>query len=239
MKLRLLTWNIWGGTHFEGVVEYLRTAGADIIALQEVVENERGNSAELIAKEFGYECVHVIKMNLPLKFLPGNAGVEGTVKFGTAILSKFPIVSSESFDLSPEISRFGVRANILINDIIFHVFSIHLKHSHFQEPLAIQDTQVGNLITMAPKEKTIIMGDFNAVPESSVIQTMSQAFTQTDSSNHPTWPLYREGCSCSDGEVPKHKIDHIFVSTNIRTVSSEVGKTKASDHLPVLATVEI
>ncbi len=239
MKLKLISWNIWGGTHLDEVVRFLKSADADIIALQEVVEIETGNTAEIIAKELGYECTHGIQMHLPRKFLPKYADEEGTVKFGTAILSKYPIVKGEPVDLSPEASRIATKANILVGEKIFHVVSLHLKHSHYQQPLAIQDVQVKNLLSMLSAENTIVMGDFNAVPESSVIQKMSESLVQTDMTNTPTWPLYVEGCSCADGSEPKFKIDYIFTTKDMQTISSETGITKASDHAPISATVEI
>jgi endonuclease/exonuclease/phosphatase family metal-dependent hydrolase len=239
MKLKLLSWNIWGGTHFDEVAAFLRSADAGIIALQEVIDNEEGNSAEILAKELGYQCTHSIHMHLPRKFLPKHADQDGTVKFGTAILSKYPIVKGEAVDLSPEASRIATKANILIDGKIIHVVSLHLKHSHYQQPLAIQDIQVKNLLSMVSAENTIVMGDFNAVPESSVIQKMSESLTQTDTTNTPTWPLYVEGCSCADGSEPKYKIDYIFTTKDMQTISSETGSIKASDHAPISATVEI
>ncbi len=239
MKLKLLSWNIWGGTHLDEVVRFLQSADADIVALQEVVEIETGNTAEIIAKELGYEYTHGIHMHLPRKFLPNHAEQEGTLKFGTALLSKYPIVKSESFDLSPEASRIATRATMLIDGRMIHVVSLHLKHSHYQQPLAIQDIQVKNLLSTLSTEHTIVMGDFNAVPESSVIQKMCESLIQTDAVNTPTWPLYTEGCSCAEGSEPKYKIDYIFITKDMQVVSSETGSTKASDHAPISATVEI
>ena len=67
MKVKILSWNIWCGTYLDEVTEFLKNANADIIALQEVVEDERGNLVEIIAKELGYKYVHAIGMNMPVK----------------------------------------------------------------------------------------------------------------------------------------------------------------------------
>jgi len=71
MKIKVLSWNIWCGTYLEEVIKFLKKADADIIALQEVSIDERGNLSEIIAKRLGYKHTNAIDVNIPLKFLPG------------------------------------------------------------------------------------------------------------------------------------------------------------------------
>ncbi|MEK7522307.1 MAG: endonuclease/exonuclease/phosphatase family protein, partial [Patescibacteria group bacterium] len=180
MKLKILSWNIWCGTHLDEVVEFLRIAKADIIALQEVSEDERGNILEIIAKKLGYEHAHAVGMNLPVKFLPGyKSDDKRIIKFGNAILSKYKIINSKIIELTKEDKRLIIKADIEVEGETLHVFSVHLKHTH-QKPLELQDLQAENLIKLASEEKTIVMGDFNALPESTVIQKMSKALKDTE-----------------------------------------------------------
>lgn len=37
----------------------------------------------------------------------------------------------------------------------------------------------------------------------------------------------------------RHRLDYIFVSHDIKVLDFSVGKSKGSDHLPVIATVKI
>jgi exonuclease III len=71
MKLKILSWNIWCGTYLDEVIKFLKIADSDIIALQEVAEDNRGNISEIIAKELGYKYVYTTDIDMPLKYLPG------------------------------------------------------------------------------------------------------------------------------------------------------------------------
>src|SRR3989344_5410259 len=101
MKIKALSWNIWCGMHLGDMLDFLKTADANIIALQEVVKDETENMAVTIAKRLGYECVHAVEMQMPMKFLPEPLKKEGgIINFGNAILSKHKIISSQAFELS-------------------------------------------------------------------------------------------------------------------------------------------
>lgn len=120
---------------------------------------------------------------------------------GNAIFSKYPIVQTKAIPLAPVEdfsgriqSRNAVRADIQIGDEVLHVFSTHLLHTH-QQPTPVQDLQVETLIKNLPANRTIVMGDFNATPESPVIQKMRAVLNDLDPSSAPTWCLYPEGCN--------------------------------------------
>lgn len=241
MKLKILSWNIWCGTYLDEVIEFLKHSNADIIALQEVAEDERGNLVEIIAKELGYEYVHAIGMNMPVRFLPKyEKNDKRTIKFGTAILSKYKIINSKIYELVDENKRLIVRADIKIGDKILHIFSIHLKHTH-QKPSEIQDVETDNLLQLLPEKNTIVMGDFNALPESTVIKKMNQVLQDIETNSiTPTWSVYKDGCTCltKDEEVI-YKLDYIFTSKNMKVDLFEVHESKGSDHLPISAIIEI
>jgi len=241
MKLKILSWNIWCGTYLDEVIKFLKTANADIIALQEVVEDERGNLVEIIAKELGYEYVHAIGMNMPVRFLPKyEKDDKRTIKFGTAILSKYKIIDSRIYELVDENKRLVIGTDIKIRNETLHIFSIHLKHTH-QKSLEIQDAETENLLRLLPEKNTVVMGDFNALPESTVIETMSQVLKNAgENSTTPTWSVYKDGCTCitKDGEII-YQLDYIFTSKDIKTNSFKVYESKASDHLPISAMIEI
>src|SRR3990167_7537341 len=100
MQIKILSWNIWCGTYLEEVIGFLKTADADIVALQEVSEDERGNISEIIAKKLGYEYAHAVGMSLPSKFLPGQkSNDKRIIKFGDAILSKYKLKDSKVIEL--------------------------------------------------------------------------------------------------------------------------------------------
>ncbi|MFA5886717.1 MAG: endonuclease/exonuclease/phosphatase family protein [Patescibacteria group bacterium] len=241
MKLKVISWNIWCGTHLDEVIVFLKSAEADIIALQEATEDERGNIADVIAKELGYECVHAIEMKIPLRFLPGyKSDDKGSKKFGPAILSKYKIISSQIHELSyaDDFRRLVIAADIKIGSEILSIFSIHLKHTH-QQPSVLQDQEVENLLGFLPAKKVIVMGDFNSLPDSSVIKKMSRTLQDAElSSATPTWSVYKEGCTGCLVESVKYKLDYIFTSRDIKINSFQVDDSTGSDHLPITAVIE-
>lgn len=242
MKLKILSWNIWCGTHLDEAIKFLKNADADIIALQEVAKDDRGNIVEIIAKELGYNYVHAVDMDMPLKFLPGyKSDNKRKIKFGDAILSRHTITNSKTYELSNEnnFRRLVSEADIKIGNKILHIFSIHLKHTH-QKQLDLQDFEAENLLKLLPEKNTIVMGDFNSLPESTVIQKINTVLQDTEvGSATPTWSVYKEGCIGCLVESIKYKLDYIFTSKDIKTSSFKVYNSKASDHLPISAIIEI
>ncbi len=54
MKLKVLSWNIWCGTHLDQVIDFLEKSEADIVALQEGCIDQRGNIVKIISEKLGY-----------------------------------------------------------------------------------------------------------------------------------------------------------------------------------------
>lgn len=240
MKIKVLSWNIWCGTYLDEVIEFLREADADIIALQEACIDDRGNIAEIIAKELGYQFTHAVGMHLPVKFLPNYKSEDPRgILFGNAILTKHQIIESKTIEITHEDKRLIAQANIKINDKVVNVFSIHLKHTH-QAQSDLQDKQALNLVELASGGDTIVMGDFNSLPDSDVIQSISRVLRNTEGGvPTPTWSVYRKGCSVCLVDEVKYKLDYIFTSKELKSDSFKVHHSRGSDHLPVTAMIEI
>lgn len=239
MRLKVLAWNIWAGTHYDEVLSFLRKEAADVVALQEVVIHEDGsNTAERLARELGYECVHALTLRIPKRYLPGGEGEEGLIPFGCAVLSRFPIVDSVVHDLSPEKHRPVIEATIDVDGTEVSVTSLHLKHTH-QEPSELQNVQARALVAAVPTARAITLGDFNSVPGSEPIRIMESAMRSVEMTPGLTWSMYNEGCSVCKIDTVRVKLDYIFVTKDIAVVESRIGETDGSDHLPVIAILEI
>ncbi len=225
MDIKLISWNIWRGVYLPAVTDFLKSSNADIIALQEVEEtDEYVNTASTLADSLDYEYVYARSMAYE---------IDGIMRyFGNAILSKHHIAGSRSHALSEEQTRTAMQADIAVNDSVLHAVSAHLIHSH-QQPSLIQEQQMKNLVSAVPKENTVIMGDFNSLPESRAIEYMKHAFTDTDDSHVPTWCLYPEGCEQCRIDQVLWKLDYIFVSPAMKSHNFMAGESKGSDHLPI------
>lgn len=232
MKLKILSWNIWGGRYLSEIIKFLDKADADIIGLQEVVQDLNGenNTAQIIAEKLGYKWVFYLK---------GHAYFYGSPReWGNAILSKYDIVSHESYNLfEGEDNRIAVEAEIQVKNKTLHVFSTHLIHTH-QKPSQVQEMQAKNLIKVLPKENTILMGDFNATPKSVAMQKIKKVMIDSDPASKSTWSVYPEGCIKCNPQKIDTRLDYIFITKDIKTHFFKVENSKGSDHLPISVIAE-
>ncbi len=229
MQLKVLSWNIWIKGYFDQVTDFLKTASADIIGLQEVVGIDSQRDIIGFLKSLGYQHV----------FAPVEHGWAGKIyKDGPAVFTKFKIKNTETYMLSGDEPRSAVRAEVAVGDKTLHVFSTHLVHTH-QKQLDVQDEQARTLISKLPKDNTILMGDFNASPESFAIKNIEKMLVNVDSTNAPTWSVYPAGCKVCNPQEINTRLDYIFTSRNLKTSGYKVNMSKASDHLPISVTVEI
>ena len=232
MQLKVLSWNIWIDGYFDQIKEFLKASHADIIGLQEVQADDPERDVIGFLTDLGYGHVFA---PVPKK---GKKVGERDVQDGPAIFSKLPISASEIYKLSEVESRCAVRADIQSGNATLHVFSTHLLHTH-QGPSAIQEEQAENLIKHLPREKTILMGDFNATPESATIQKVRAVLNDTDPSSQPTWSVYPAGCHVGNPQDVNIRLDYIFTSNDLQTSAFKVERSKGSDHLPISVVVEI
>lgn len=233
MNVEVLSWNIWYESQIDKVHEQLKKSNADIIGLQEVSQSPDGknNVGQKIASELGYSYVYKTAMDLRPYGTP--------LVMGNAVLSKYPIEGSKSYILSKTDSRVAVQANIRIKDTILHVLSTHLVHTH-QKPSLIQEEQAKTLIASLPKNHTVVMGDFNATPESNAVIIMEKNFQRPKGDvNSPTWSMYPEGCKVCLPQTLNTRLDYFFVTSDIRATNFRVVQSTASDHLPISMTIEV
>lgn len=228
MELKIVSWNIWDEGHFDEIAQFLKSSGADIIGLQEVLSFSNRIPVIEFLTSLGYEHVYA-----PARLSSGEKE-----EMGNAVFSKYPIVSSRVHVLSEENRRIAVQADITVKGKIIHVFSAHLLHTH-QQPSSTQELQAENLLKVLPLERVIVMGDFNATPESVAVQKMRSVLTDTDTTHTPTWSVYPEGCPVCNLQKIDARLDYIFVSTDIKIISSKVESSKGSDHLPISTIVEV
>lgn len=229
MTVKLLSWNIWGGKYLPKIVDFLASSEADVIALQEVEEQDNvNNTAKYIAEKLGVAYVYARS----ICYMDGDKEAYR----GNAILSKYPILGHTTHILSSDQSRTAIQADIDVDGSLFHIVSVHIIHSHLQ-PSPLQVEQVNGLIRSVPTKRSVIMGDFNALPESEAINVMRQAFHDTDVSNTPSWCLYPDGCSVCKPERVEWKLDYIFTTSDLSTYGFQTEKSKASDHLPISVAV--
>jgi endonuclease/exonuclease/phosphatase family metal-dependent hydrolase len=221
--LRVLTLNIWNlSGHWrsrrEAILGVVRRCTPDVVCLQEVVANERGNQAEWLASELGDWSVAYA----------GEPLVAGTARFGNAVLSRWPIETDSSAQLpyvpdELEVQRVVVHARTGGVD----VFSTHLAWQ--LHDAALRERQVQALVRFV-SERTdpaaplgpVVAGDLNAEPDSSAVRYLAGLASLDGTSVYlqDAWRLAGDGGTgitwsnlnphAALDREPDRRIDYIF-----------------------------
>lgn len=231
--LRILCYNIHhcnppskpGIIDVDAIAKVINDSKPDIVALQEVdVHTGRSGSglhqAEELARKTGM-----------LSYFAKAIDYDGG-EYGVAILSKFPMESAMKFEL-PTAPGTNGEPRILATAVItipgnqkIRFACTHLDAQKNDTNRILQIARINEIL----KEETlpvIIAGDFNATPESRVINKLDTEFKRS----------CLTGCGFTIPQVnPTKTIDYIaFKPLNAFTVAKHrvINEPYASDHLPV------
>ncbi|RZJ45571.1 MAG: endonuclease/exonuclease/phosphatase family protein [Brevundimonas sp.] len=203
--LKLATFNIW---HNQGdwaarqplLIEALRAADADVIGLQEVLEDAAvglPNQAATLAEALG---------GYQMQFV--STDPEGAPRrYGNAVLSRLPVVAQESKRLEPlDDYRTALRVRVDVGGRPVDVVNTHLAWQ--EDAQAVRARQIGDLLDWLPRDGTplVVMGDFNAVQEDAGLNVLTgpRFFSALPRNAVPTTLNPAKG-------HPSRVIDHIFV----------------------------
>lgn len=236
--IRVATFNIW---HDAGawtsllplLVEALREADADVIALQEVLEDAgKGlpNQAETIARALGRYSVHF--------FATEPAG--SPKRFGNAILTRLPVIDEASKKLEPlNDYRTALRVRVSAHGRPVDMVVTHLAWQ--PEAGAVRARQVADLMSWLPRDGVplVVMGDFNApVSDTGLAALTSPRFESALPPGATSTTL-----NPAKGHAER-VIDHIFAERRWFTASAArrigdrpKGGEYPSDHFGVAATL--
>lgn len=213
------------------VAEVIRSLGADVIALQEVGD-VRGRGP---AGDYAAELAH--RTELAVIYQPTM--LRGERAYGNAILSRFPVEGSRSYDLSygRREPRGCIRADLLLEAKRFHVFGLHLGLTRRE-----QRAQAGRLLSAdiirgaAVSWPLVVMGDFNfwfPGPIARMVRRNLIDVAAVLSSSQPSYPSRR----------PFLRLDRIYVDEAWEPLEAQVVRTPltelASDHLPLVAKLRL
>ncbi|OQW35235.1 MAG: hypothetical protein A4E19_16830 [Nitrospira sp. SG-bin1] len=184
--LRVLTYNLlhdgpWSGFFESGThlaerldltIQELRRLQPDVIALQEASDSRKhGNVPQRIADALGYQMVFAPATEHIFGISPLDRLITAAIGFkeGPAILSRYPIVASEVYDLPRCHRRMDprilLRAEIKAPDGPIHVFSAHTSKGD-----ECQLQRVGELFRQhRGTGRAILMGDLNTGEQSAVL----------------------------------------------------------------------
>ncbi len=224
--LRVLTYNIHQGFDAAALPAMQRIANeigntdADVVALQEI---SRG--WDLLG---GADLVAYLRWRLPeyhVVFTSTNG------LWGSAMLSRLaPLASAGGVFEANANFRYGyTQVDVGTRSLPLHIFSVHLSADLEAGGDSIRNLQALELARKTSDITTIVAGDFNAEPNTPVVQALLNdglidVAAGLGLGNAPTWPAHS----------PVNRLDYIFATPDLQPVKARLLRTTASDHLPVV-----
>lgn len=198
----------------------------DIVSMNEVrnesADPEYENQPKILSELTGIKYYYFAET---LKF-------DGVNPYGNAILSKYPIVSTQIIPIPDPVIRTGNRyyetRNILKAklDCGLTVMVTHWGLNR-DEQINAQKTVLENL----DNEKCILMGDFNVDYTNDLLEPIRERMYDTAKS-------FAEPLLSYPSDNPKDKRDYIFTTTDIKTISADIPPIVVSDHRPYVAEIK-
>ncbi len=251
MKIKFLTLNtLHGGVFFDNLIEFVKAENPDIAFFQEVYDGHdksmesRFRAFEEYKKEFDFMPYAVFEPSL-FDTSRGNIG------WGNAVFSKFPIKNSKAlfFDLpfseyalGKDQNPYMIPRNLLCVEIdlsgkTLYGFDIHGvwdKHGD-DSPRRFQMLEVVKSAIQG-KSPAILAGDTNLKPNTEFAKTIEKTLLSVFGNNlsstfnmkHKTKPGYATAV-----------VDMIFVSPDIKVVEKRMPIVDVSDHMPLVAVLEV
>ena len=240
------------------IFDLLSKEKPDILCLQEFYSSENPNSFNNIN-----DLVRVL--NLPYHHHAYTTTLRQTDHWGIITLSKYPIINTGIIKFQTKTNNCCIYTDMLVGNDTVRVYNLHLQSIQFEKDdykyvadvienkneedirhsrsilkrlkrgfvkRAKQAQMVASSINSC-NYKIIVCGDFNDTPTSyayhEVRGDLLDAFVERGSGLEKTY----------NGAFPAFRIDNIFHSEQIKTLSYKRVKSSITDHFPVTATLRI
>lgn len=231
-RLRVMTFNIHSARTAHGLVldrvgAEIRAAHPDVVLLQEVDRGmRRTRDIDMPAVLGRATGLHA--------YFGGNVDHHGDGVYGTAVLTRFPAVSTANAHLPnhPGMEQRGLlRVTVLVEGQQLTVYDTHLQ----QTSGAMRLTQMEAIRTIVSRTAgaVVLGGDLNANPSSPVLGV---ARTFLDDA----WAEVGEGDGyTADERHPGHRIDYVLHNAWLTATSAQVRRSRASDHRSVVVDLDL
>lgn len=234
-QIRVMSYNIHVGVGMDKKLDLPRIAAvindqrADLVGLQEVDRGvERTGRIDEIA-----ELAKLTHMDYAFAF---NLKYQGG-QYGVAILSRYPIRSTDHrlYLNTREAERRGfIRAEVNIDGRVVNFATTHLDYQYEDGRVFEAEQLLAGLKDV--KGPLIVVGDFNDVPTGGAYKLMNEQFADA----------WIESGASDQGlsypaDKPVKRIDYILSrrTDRFRSKKAWTVNTLASDHVPVVADLEI
>ena len=268
MKLNIMTYNIASGRYYHNDEDISPYGGNKVVDLskcgdviKEIAPDFCGLN-EINMYEQSFLDKHIPKGTEPdqtaflAQYTGLNHGYFGKAihfanrgDYGNAVISKYPILESEVIGIpDPEIKDetryYETRGIAKVKlDIAggITVLQVHVG-------LAIAESQNAIVELCKVIDETegpiILMGDFNMCPSNFLLDRIKERLQEirpVEEGYHHTFPSWNHDDNLPE-QMKNHpycKIDYIFASHHFKQLDCKVQQVRVSDHMPLLATLEL
>jgi len=226
-SLKLVSYNVHRAigrdrrTMPQRILDVLREIDGDVIALQEVEASDSGvDMLAWLAAEMGFHAV------------AGTTLIRHDGHFGNGLLSRCPISNTQLCDLTwrGREPRGAIAADIVCNGSGLRVVATHLGLRPAERRAQVH--QLLQLFSWRPEDRAVLLGDLNEwFLWGRPLRRLHRYFKRTRAL--PTFPA----------TLPVLALDRVWAHPHSMLARVHVHKTArariASDHLPIVATLDL
>ena len=243
-----MTWNVLYKEKTDNILALVKEINPDILCCQEATEVTTGSNINP-GRKLPAELSKVLQADY--RYFDVIPRVENQpASMGNAIVSKFPITSSRSMlvqkggdDVSYSAQNRGyLEVSLEVDGIALTVGTTHLSYVDWFVETEARSKEADKLMDCIRDndKKFIITGDFNSAPDSSTIKKL-EAILKPAGPDHEQPTFSTKFFKHNDFVVNEleWRLDYIFTTPDVKVLSSRILETEYSDHLPILAEIEI
>lgn len=233
-----MQWNTWFKEDIKNKLAFLQEINADIYCLQELNVNEDINEFELLKSK--------VKLEGALAIADTDHGGQGN-----AVLSKFPIESSESYFIKEPVEprkhfsdegRVYLETKLKLKNRNLVVGTTHMSYTDAFEENPLKKQESDNLLKILKDYSNgyVFAGDLNTPEDSLLIKKLERLFKHAGPDySEKTWTTKDFGYNGFKVNSLDYRLDYVFATRDIKVVDAKIIQTKYSDHLPILAEIYI
>lgn len=240
VELRVAHWNVWYRQDVRALPGFLRALEADVLCLCELTTDHGAqvvpDGAAYLADQLG---MHVERIRLPLT--PG-----GTESMVNAVLTRLPVLGSRRVTVNEPDGSGGyqdeyrgyVEVTLDVRGGPLAVGVTHLSYAHRFEDSDRKVAEARRLLAAVPAQRAILCGDFNTAPGSAVHAVLTERLAPTGPAV-PTWTTKPFSYGGFEEDQLRWPLDGILATPDLTATSYRAVETSLSDHLPLLASLEV
>lgn len=245
-KLKVMTWNVWLIEKADNILSLIKEIQPDILCCQELTTDSFINPGRNIPSEIS----KLLSIDYRYQQVLERPD-ERYYKIGNAIFSKLPITdykfsyigqtSPDSLNYPYE-RRVYMEIKLKTNDKTLTVGTTHLSYSHAFKITPRRHKEINGLVDSVKnnKERFVLASDLNSLPNSRTVAELKKYFEHAGPPyKQPTWTTKPFSYQGFEASTLDWRLDYIFATKDIKVFSSKVIKTEFSDHLPILAEIEV